>query len=75
MPNLFNQKTYVIPCLFHYSQSLIRKLKTLNFFKKKINKRTLEQFNYLDILSFMDIDNIEKQLNILKENIFDNKDK
>jgi hypothetical protein len=34
---LFNQKHYIIPCLFHYEQSIIRKLKTF-----KINIRSLE---------------------------------
>lgn len=65
--NLFNKKPYVIPCLFHYAQSIMRKLKAVKLFKKKVNKRSLEWLYNLEILCFLNSDKIENQFNLLKE--------
>jgi hypothetical protein len=63
------KKPYIIPCLFNYAQSIIRKPKTFKMFKKRINIQSLEWLYNFVILCFLNVDKIEKQFQILKSNI------
>ena len=65
----FNQKPYVIPCLFHFSQALVRKLKSLNFGKKKFNKRMIEILRNLEIYCFIKKEKKDEYFKFLKTQI------
>ena len=73
--NLFIDKPYVIACLFHYSQAILKKCKKLNLYKKKINHRTLEILHNLEILCFINEDKIKDHFEFLKDNISENENK
>ena len=40
--NLFNKKSIVIPCFFHFVQSIVKKMRSLKIIKGKINKYAFE---------------------------------
>ena len=65
----FKQKPYVICCLFHFSQSILRELKEFNLIKKKLTNRAFEILYNLEILCFIEIRMIKEQFKILKDNI------
>ena len=69
----FKENPYVIPCLFHYAQSLIKKFKFYNIMNKKMNKRAYELLKNLEILCFIDNKKITYYFNYLKNNIFKEK--
>ena len=49
----FNTKPFVVCCLFHYSQSIIKKMKKFRIFKKNLNKRAYEILRNLELLCFV----------------------
>ena len=50
--------TIHLKCLFHYSQMIARRLKSVGFFKKKLNKKAIEIIRNLELLVFLDKKNI-----------------
>jgi hypothetical protein len=70
MCEFFEPKPYVVPCLFHYSQTIMIKFKELKIFKKKLNKKSYELLKNLEILAFIDIDKITLFIEFYKEHIF-----
>ena len=63
----FIKKPYIICCLFHLSQTIIRKFKQYKIINKNLNKRAYEILYNLEILSFLQINNVEKNFKFLKE--------
>lgn len=51
---VFKNKPYIITCLFHFSQSLIKKLKSLKIVKKKMTKRSYEIIRKIKLLYFIE---------------------
>lgn len=66
---LFNNECLVIRCFFHFSQSIIRKMKELKIFKQKINKLGFEILLNIQIISFIKPNLITKYLTFLKSNL------
>ena len=50
--------TIHLKCLFHYSQMIARRLKSVGLFKKKLNKKAIEIIRNLELLVFLDKKNI-----------------
>ena len=67
---IFKNKPYVITCLFHFSQSLIKKLKYLKIIKKKMTKRSYEILRNIKSLCFIEKYKIKRFFKYLKEEIF-----
>ena len=65
----FIKPPYIVPCLFHYSQNITKKLKQYKIIKKKMNKRGIEILHNLQILCFIDINKIKDHFKFLKEKI------
>ena len=65
-------KPYIVTCLFHLGQAILKKMKTLNLLNKKLTKRDIEILRNLEILCFVDYNNIEKHFNYLKNEVFIN---
>ena len=63
----FKKKPYIICCIFHYSQCILKKLKEYKIIKKKINKHAYEILRNLEFLCFIDIRNIKPFFNNLKD--------
>ena len=55
---VFSNKPYIVPYLFHYAQAIIKKFKNLNIIDKKLNKRGYELLRNLEILAFIDLKNL-----------------
>ena len=49
----FNKKPYVVCCLFHYSQCIIKKMKKLGIMKKSLNRRAYTILRNLELLCFI----------------------
>ena len=56
--------------MFHFSQDIIKKMKQLNIFKRKMNKRDYELFCNLEILCFIKEEKLKDYINYFKEKIF-----
>ena len=56
----FIKKPYIVPCLFHYSQAILKKFKKLNIIKKKLDKHSYELLRNLEILCFINPKNLKK---------------
>ena len=65
----FDRKPYLIPCLFHYSQIIMRKLKKYKIYKKRLTKRASEIIHNCEILCFIKKENIGNFFNIIKNNL------
>ena len=52
--DLFMSAPKIIPCLFYYSQSLVKNLKKYNIMNKNFNKRAYEVLRNYEILAFID---------------------
>ena len=52
---IFNKKPYVICCLFHFSQELIKKMKLLKIFLTKINKKDLKILCFVNNIKIKNI--------------------
>ena len=52
--DLFMPAPKIIPCLFYYSQSLVKNLKKYNIMNKNFNKRAYEILRNYEILTFID---------------------
>lgn len=50
---IFKKCPYIICCLFHFSQSIIKKMKELKLIKKKLNVRGYEILRNLEVLCFI----------------------
>ena len=66
----FKNKPYIVPCLFHYSQAILKKFKYLNIIKKKLDKHSYELLRNLEILCFIKPQKIENYYEYLKGNLF-----
>ena len=66
----FIKKPYIVPCLFHYSQAILKKFKKLNIIKKKLDKHSYELLRNLEILCFIIPKNLKKYYQFLKYNLF-----
>ena len=66
----FNNKPYIVPCLFHFAQAIIKKFKELKIINKHMNKRGYELLKNIELLCFINNANLEKYINFLKENVF-----
>ena len=74
---VFNKSPYIIYCLFHFNQVIIKNMNKYNLINKKLNRRGVEILRNLELLCFVDINKInvyfEKLENII--NINDNEKK
>ena len=68
----FKKKPYIICCLFHYAQTIIKKMEKLNILSFNMTKRSIEILRNLEILCFLDKNRIAKYYNILKDEISNN---
>lgn len=59
---LFSSRPSIIPCLFHFSQAIIKKFKGLKIYNKFSNNRAYELLWNLDISCFIDVKKIEDYL-------------
>ena len=50
--DLFNNDYIIVSCFFHFSQTVIRKMKQLKIFQKKINKSGYEILINIQIICF-----------------------
>ena len=50
----FKKKPYIICCLFHYAQTILKKMEKLNILSFNMTKRSIEILRNLEILSFLD---------------------
>ena len=51
--NLFNSKPIIISCLFHFTQSVFRKMKNLKLVKTKLNKKNFEILRNIELICFI----------------------
>ena len=65
----FNKKPYIICCLFHLSQAILKNFKKYELIKKNVNKRAYEILYNLEILSFIELNNVDNYFKYLKEKI------
>ena len=65
---MFDKNIKVITCFFHYSQSIVRKMKALKLLKKKLNKKSFCLLLNIQILSFLKEDIIDNYLKLLEKN-------
>jgi len=63
---LFDKDCLIIRCFFHISQTLIRKMKELKLFNKKLNKVGFEILLNIQIISFWKQNLIQKNWNFEK---------
>lgn len=68
----FKNKIYIVPCLFHFAQAIIKKFKELKIIKKYLNKRGYELLRNLEILCFIKFSKIDEYIKYLKINVFIN---
>lgn len=66
----FEPKPYIVPCLFHYSQTIMKKFRELKIYKKKLNKRAYELLKNIELLAFIDNEKIKTYIEFFKETIF-----
>jgi hypothetical protein len=66
---LFDKDCLIIRCFFHFSQALIRKMKELKLLNKKLNKVGFEILLYIQILSFLKPNLMQKYLKFLEDNL------
>ncbi len=71
---LFDNQCKIIQCFFHFTQSLIRKMKKLNIIKKKLNKESFEILMNIQIVCFVNPIYIDKYLKFLKNKLKNNKE-
>ena len=71
---VFNRRPYIICCLFHFSQAIIKNMNKNNLINKKLNKRGVEILRNLEMLCFVDINKINAYFDNLKNiiNLNDN---
>ena len=67
--NLFNDNIKIIFCFFHYSQSIIRKMKSLKIIKNKLTKKGFSILLNIQILSFLKPELIKNYAKFLKNNL------
>ena len=66
--NLFNKKPIVIPCFFHFVQSIIKKMRyTLKIIKGKINKHSFEIIKNIEKINFLPPNFLNHILNFKKK--------
>ena len=65
---LFDIKPKIIKCFFHFSQSIIRKMRNIKLLTKKLNKNTFVILNNIHIISFINPELLENDINYLKKN-------
>ena len=58
------KKPYIITCLFHFTQTIIRKFKKYNIIKKSMNKHSYELLRNLELLCFVNPQKV-KNYNII----------
>ena len=66
---LFDNKPKIIKCFFHFSQSIIRKLRNIKLLIKKLNKNTFVILNNIQIMSFINPDLVENYIKFLEEKL------
>ena len=55
---VFNKRSYIICCLFHFSHEIIKNMNKYNLINKKLNRRGVEILRNLELLCFVDINKI-----------------
>ena len=72
---LFDIKPKIIKCFFHFSQSIIRKMRNIKLLKKKLNKNTFVILNNIQIISFINTDLVENYIKFLEDKLTEPKEK
>jgi len=69
LKNLFNNDCIIVRCFCQFSQTVIRKMKQLKIFQKKINKPGYEILINIQIICFLKDNLIEKYFKFLENNL------
>ena len=72
---LFDIKPKIIKCFFHFSQSIIRKMRNIKLLKKKLNKNTFVILNNIQIISFINPELVENYIKFLEDKLTEPKEK
>jgi len=65
---VFSKRPYIICCLFHFNQAIIKNMNKYNLINKKLNRRGVEILRNLELLYFVDINKINVYFEKLKYN-------
>ena len=67
--NIFKHKILHSFCFFHYIKAIVEKMKKIYSKAKKLNKKSYEILKNIEILSFINKDNLSKYIKFIKEEL------
>ena len=73
--NLFQTKSIIIHCFFHFVQAIVKNMKLNKLFKTKMSKRTFELLKNIKIVCFIPPTYINTFTKFLENNLIDNNEK
>ena len=74
LKSLFDKNIKVISCFFHYSQSIVSKMKNLKIINQNLSKKGFTILLNIQILSFLKPELFKKYIDFLEDNLNEEKE-